>query len=435
MNSSECFNLLPILGLEPSRNAKRDLLREFLYDDFFRKVVLYTYDSFRSYYLVKMPETRSGTGEFNDWTFGILDALNSRKLSGDSAKNAVKEELERLNIESAKLLRLILSRDLAVGVNVKTINAAWPGLIKVFPYMRCSLLGDVHLNSLEWKLGVFSQVKADGMFVNITLLPTGNFVHTRVGKAFDLDLLPTLQNDFKRYGQEGSQYHGELLVVRDGEYLKREIGNGILNSVLQGTKLPSKYSVQVLLWDMVANQYIKEKGKCYAPYSQRYSKLDALFKDSPIKLIPTKRVYSFDDAYDHFLEVTANGGEGTIIKDPNAIWQDGTSRAQIKLKTEKELDLRIVDFIEGSGKNADTFGSLLCTSEDGLIEVGVTGLSDELRNDIWMHQDDWLGSIIAVKYNAVISNRLKPGAYSLYLPRFVERRFDKIKADNYSKNL
>ena len=72
-------------------------------------------------------------------------------------------------------------------------------------------------------------------------------------------------------------------------------------------------------------------------------------------------------------------------------------------------------------------GALVCESNDGIIEVNVgSGFNDEHRKTI--KEQDILGKIITVKYNARIKS--KDGDESLFLPVFVEVREDKTEADN-----
>jgi hypothetical protein len=70
-------------------------------------------------------------------------------------------------------------------------------------------------------------------------------------------------------------------------------------------------------------------------------------------------------------------------------------------------------------------GAILCESADGVIKVSVgSGFNDGQRNQ----GDELVGKIVAVKYNARITN--KEGDQSLFLPIFIEVRNDKDTADN-----
>ncbi|HGP4208885.1 MULTISPECIES: hypothetical protein [Pseudomonas] len=124
------------------------------------------------------------------------------------------------------------------------------------------------------------------------------------------------------------------------------------------------------------------------------------------------------------------GLEGTIIKKPEAIWFDGTSKDQVKLKLEAPCELEVVDFLPGKGANAKTFGSLLCKSSCGQLVVGVSGFKKKKREEIHLNRDTWRGMIITVRSNQIMRPK-KPGKpYSLFLPRFVEERLDKSVADD-----
>jgi DNA ligase-1 len=97
---------------------------------------------------------------------------------------------------------------------------------------------------------------------------------------------------------------------------------------------------------------------------------------------------------------------------------------------EVECDLEIVGFNEADkkGKHAKTFGSLLCKTSDGLLVVGVSGISDELRLRMWENQGDYIGKIAAVLSNGV-QDKTDDALKSLFLPRLAEIRLDKKVAN------
>jgi len=76
------------------------------------------------------------------------------------------------------------------------------------------------------------------------------------------------------------------------------------------------------------------------------------------------------------------------------------------------------------------FGSITCRTSDQLLEVNVSGFSDELRNDIFNRKDELYGTIMAVRSNNIMPPTTSNGLYSLFLPRFVEFRKDKTTADS-----
>jgi DNA ligase-1 len=435
MNSTEIVEMLNVIGEEQSKNVKIELLKEFLDDEDFLKVIQFAYNPFIRFNILKVKETSVGDRDFNEDTWHILVDLCERRISGNIAYSVVMSELGSLNSESQELFKMILNKDLRAGFGTKSINKARKNTIPELPYMRCSLQSEVKMDELKWTEGLYSQLKADGMFVNVTHTKHILDVLSRSGQQFKsipIDFLMTLGIILDR----DYQYHGELLVVEDGKVLDRKTGNGILNSLMKGGELASNQYLRFVVWDMVSVDVLL-KLEPSPPYSSRFKALSEMLskveqiiiETRTVSLIETKLVFSIEEARAHFQEQISAGLEGTILKTRDGKWKDGTSKHQIKFKEEYENELQVIDFIDGTGKWADTFGSLLCMSSCGRVLVGVSGFTDRERKDIWENKNDWLGSIVTVKYNQLIDSK-ELEEKSLFLPRFVEKRNDKHKADS-----
>jgi ATP-dependent DNA ligase len=129
------------------------------------------------------------------------------------------------------------------------------------------------------------------------------------------------------------------------------------------------------------------------------------------------------DIYRHKLD---DGEEGLVLKDPKGPWEDKRVKHQVKMKAELEADLRVTGLVPGTGKYKGKIGSLMVESADGDVKSAVgTGLDDDERA---LDPKEFLGKIVAVKYNALITDK-KTGQKSLFLPVFVEIRDDKTVAD------
>ena len=425
MKSQDIFNLLLLIRGESSSIRKVDLLKELLDDDDFRRVVVLAYDPNIRFYIVDLPPIETGLGDFTAWTWKIFELLSSRMLSGDKARITILTEFTKLNFESQQLFRNILKKDLKAGINNTLINKAYGNLIQTFAYMRASLPKDINFRTFDWKKGVYAQEKADGQFVNITLKEDSIALNTRLGKPFDNALLSPLIAEINFYLDTGFQYHGEILALdKRGKTLPRKISNGLINRILNGNQVDNKIIVK--LWDWVPVRYAKKGGKFVRAYFERFEYLRAKVAGSSlISAIDYKIVNSFQEAEAYFDEMRKLGKEGVILKDRYMIWKDGTSRGMVKLKAEKSIDLLVTGYIPGTGKNENTFGSLVCKSGCGRIIVNVSGFTDEERLNT-----DWIGKIIEVKYNELIQNKENPEKYSLYLPRYEDVRLDKDIPDD-----
>jgi DNA ligase-1 len=230
------------------------------------------------------------------------------------------------------------------------------------------------------------------------------------------------------------QLHGEALIRHNGEILPREEGNGILNSIQSGEELPDGYEIVVVLWDIIPTSVAIPKGKYDVPYSERYETLVTRIPHTQyVSIVQTKVLFKVEDIKQFYKQVRELGHEGLVIKAPYMKWKDGTSTEQFKLKAEVIVELEAYALTEGEGKNAKTFGSISMRSSDELVLVDVSGIKDDMRKYIF---DNWSmirGKIFSVKSNALISNKKIEGKYSLYLPRVVEIRNDKVLANSYQE--
>lgn len=264
---------------------------------------------------------------------------------------------------------------------------------------------------------------------------------TRQGSPLPIEKFPEIEQHAANSINGNSQVHGEILVEVNGVIANRQTGNGIINRIISGGDFLENERPILRVWDQVPLSAVVSKGKYLIKYAIRLANLvkqvssfKTPFGLSPaIKQIDTRIVFSLKEAYQHYSSLLKQGKEGTIIKTREAIWKDGTSKEQIKLKLEAPCELEVVDFNPGNGRNADTFGSLLCRTSDGQLEVNVSGFSDAMRALINTNREDWKGSIITVLSNSIMEVSPSNSLCSLFLPRYIERRNDKDVADTLER--
>lgn len=443
MKSSEIFAVVEQIAATSSKNEKENRVREFVNDDDFKRVLGAAYNPFKTYGIRPVrPDGVMGDGggtDFEERTWEILDALISRKLTGDAARSTVACEFGRLNRASADLLWRIIMKDLRAGFSESTINKAMKGLIPDFPYMRCSLPKDANLESWPWVDGVVSQEKADAMFANCDHEADGRVaMRSRQGTEFPMEKFPGIEADVRAVIARNCQLHGELAVMRDGKICRREDGNGVLNHVINGGDFAENEAPVYLIWDQIPLACVVSKGKYDKPYKARLMGIIeqlSKVKTSSIRLVPTRIVKSLAEARLHAAELMKEGKEGTVIKHPKAIWKDGTSKEQIKIKLEFEVDLKVVGIVEGrAGKRTEgRAGSFACETSDGLLRVDVTVKNEAVRDAA----DSFVGKIIAVTANDIMFPSESNPLHSLFLPRMSEPgyRTDKTEADSLQRVL
>lgn len=450
--SNEVYDMLRLISRTSSRNEKIKLLEEAkasgntLYSYVFKLVFDNTVNfgiKLQQKEIIELignsvPNPKT---PFNTSITHFLTMLANGGFTRATAKIELTKFSRYLSSKSMTLLILIVNKDIEAGINSSTVNKVFKNLIPTFPYMRCSLPTKVDLKMMNWSLGVYAQEKADGMFVNINVSNGSVVLLSRQGTP-----IPTNSPEFDYLAKvmpSGYQVHGEMLVKDPaGRIVAREIGNGVINSWVKSNERPEGWTFVFHVWDAIPLQAVVPKGRYSQPYHNRFTDLknsinSAIFryeleggsKDRIVEMIETKVCYSPSEAFAFYQNMLACGKEGAVLKESTAIWRDGTSKEQVKLKLECDCDLMITGFDKGDGKFSDTLGSIVCKTSDEQLVVNVSGFSDKVRRQIWDNQDDYLNTIVTVRFN----NVLQGTPASLFLPRFVEFRTDKTEADSLAR--
>jgi DNA ligase 1 len=435
MNSSDAFfQTLETLSATPGKKDKQAVVAGF--GAFEQRIAKLALDPTLNYYIAKLDTpTTIGAAEWEEAEFQLLADLASRTLTGNAALEQVGFSLRELSHESGQLLRRVILKDLRCGVGVTIVNAAFPGLIPDYPYMRCSLPKDSNFDKWDWSKGMISQLKANGMFARIDHDMGGNVMITsRQGNTFPAAAMADLVSDIRSTFHLGTQTHGELTVYIGGVMQTRATGNGILNRLQGEGELDEGVQIRFDAWDQIPLWAAAPKGKYTEPYKSRLGKLELQISSAPtrsIELIESRTVYSKAEAMDHYREVIAKGLEGTVVSGYDGIWKDGDSKDKVKFKLEVDVDLKIVGFRDGTDgkRTAATFGSVICQTADGLLEVAVSGFKRDMELYLHENRDSVLDKVMCVKANEVSKPSESNELHSLFHPRFVELRDDKYEAD------
>lgn len=134
--------------------------------------------------------------------------------------------------------------------------------------------------------------------------------------------------------------------------------------------------------------------------------------------LETPHVVSYKalDEVDALRFLQAAAWEGLVYRHKRCVYDT------YKLKPVRTCDLQVVDVKEGSaGKFAGTLGSLVCARRDGTVVANVSGMTDEVRAQLFT---SWrAGMVVEVAYDSVAAGG------RLRFPRLVRVREDKELAD------
>lgn len=406
-------DILMALAANDGRNFKIDLLNQHKGNKVLREVVRLALDPLTQFYIRKIPDYVPNPNK-SDVTlaFGLdsLQDLSKRLVTGNAAISHLTSLLEVLNEDDAKVIEKIIQKDLRCGVSVSTANKVWPNLVESFEV--CLAYKDIS----GIKYPAYGQVKMDGGRCHIHF--NGNCVvaFSRNGKVIELH--GVFDAAAKSLMKPNETWDGEIVFFQNGKAMDRKTSNGLFNKGVKNTITPKEANdAKFICWDIVDTT-----GKI--PYSTRYETLCSRFKDNQcdkINLVHTEIIESEDSAQRFFNKCISEGEEGSILKNMDFKWEGKRVKGVGKMKSEEEADLFVTGWVHGTGKYEGKMGALIAETKDGLLKVNVgTGFSDEEREPT-----DWyVGKIITVKYNQIISDKKKKTA-SLFLPRFVEVRLDK----------
>lgn len=420
-------NFLKEINQSNSSNYKLEILQKYKDSKEVELFLKLAYDKISFIYgIKKIPEYDENKGVNSLNIKEIKEHLikfHNRELTGNTAINYLKNLLEYVSKDNQYQIKCILERDIHSGISTTQINKIFKNLIKEFPYMRCSLQDKIK----NIKYPAFLQIKADGTFRNF--VKKGNHIaaYSRDGKEyFHPRIFEALSQDIYKDGV----YIGELICENIEGKNSTEIrykSNGLLNS------LNPPYEVEFFIWDYLT--YDEFNGEKSAQYSQRFEKLKNMIKLDEAKFmksIKTELVFSIEDAFKITKEWISNGEEGAILKNTTSLFKNGTSTEQIKLKPEIEVEVRCIGFTQGNGKFKDTFGAIEFKTDDDKVFGQVSGINDNLRNEISKNRSKYLNKIFSLKATEITKAK-NSETYGLMHPRFIEFREDKDYTDSLER--
>lgn len=414
-------------------NAKQEILNANQNNNLLKNFLKATYDPSISYYMKKLPELSaiSVNAEFEQLDIDfILEQIAGRIVTGHAALATIGSYTSALNQEGRELMQIILDRSLGASVGDTMVLKAFPELYFIPPYQRCSLLDEKtheHFSNLKF---FYVQEKMDASFA-YSQNTSERAVITRQGNKYP----QWFADKINQTVPHGYVRVGEMCVYLNGKLLDRKTGNGVMTSILKGEDESefTKYEFRHIAWDILYDHEFRA-GRSKRPYSERLALLNEMY--APEDIVTNDIVTSLEEANVVTKSYTKRNKEGTVAKDPDSLWEDGTASDIIKLKVTFEADYKITGFYEGKGKAKGMLGGISIASSDDILNSNCgSGFSKKDRIHLWSIRDELVGLIITAKANDVIISKKKDAKPSLNLPIFKELRFDKIDADSYERVL
>ena len=381
-----------------------------------------TYNPYFIYNIKQVPETTGLEHCENPWVpfWGLCESLRTRSVTGHAARDAVAIVSQRFDSDQwNSVCRRVLIKDLRCGITVKTLNKILGNSEWKIPTFEVQLATDSNGHPKKMVGMCRLEPKLDGVRTIAVALTSGDvFLYSRNGKEF-LNF-PHIADQIRALVQK---HHISYDVVLDGEI----VGTSFQELMKGATKKDhiaedSDYYV----FDIMRLSEFKE-GHSNTNQEKRLDKLSKfinMFGCPNVHLVDGITVDLSSDAghktlVEYATDSVVQGYEGIMIKRLDAPYECKRSTFWMKWKPVITIDLEVIDFEEGTGRNAGRLGALVCEGiDDGrTIRVNVgSGLSDDDRDSFWSRRTELVGHIVEIKADVITQNQ--DGTYSLRFPRF-----------------
>jgi len=370
-------------------------------------------------------------GQFHD----LLQALESRSLTGDAARAAVTNTLALYPKDLAEALTCVLDKDLRGGFSADSVNKAWkanpiPGdmerrLIPTFEVMLADKCDDTEDFEKYVTFPCQADWKYDGQRT-IAIVRQGQQVEYRARSGKPMDhLIGTYDADLammrERLGYD---------FVVDGESFA-----GDFTTTINAKKSDNQAAKDALrlrvFFVMPLTDWMNQRTTI--TMRQNREALPAMLEGcTRMEISKGREVKDYSDMIEycnHVIDVEKQ--EGLILKDWDAVYTWDRTFAWTKVKRFYDVDAKVVGFYKGKPKtkNANRLGGIKIWGrlEDGTefeADCG-SGFTDAQRDEIWANQAKYLGMTAVIKYQEVSKSKNKAMA-SLRFLTFEHFRDDKI---------
>ncbi len=402
-------------------NDKITILSQNKDNETLKKVLEYTYNDMKMYGITDSVFEGNLGGELRQGTiFDVCDELACSNINDKFRKDVV-AWVSAQDEELQDLYKGILTKDLKIGINAKTINKVFKGLIPTFDVMLAESFfkqKDTFLNGKSFSV----TIKLDGM--RCVYMPNERVFKSRQGQIITgLDhLVPQCEKL-----TTGSPYvlDGELILRNDNNLASDELFRQTMS--IARKKEGDKSNLMFHVFDTLPLTEFMN-GSSTRNYTERREMLDKLFENAnDIDMLHNVEVvYNGEDQamiYKLLEEAKQQNLEGVMVNINNGKYECKRTKNILKVKVMQTCDCRVIGFEEGKGKNKGTLGAIVIDYKGNPCGVG-SGYTDVDRDYIWNNQEELLGKIVEVQYFEESTNK-KDNSVSLRFPVYKGVRDDK----------
>lgn len=391
----------------------------------------------------KLPEVTIAC-QYNE---GYVAGLLERAVHEPSMRDAILREMAYQCSDEihVNFWNSVIAKDVDCGMGATLINSVFPDLIPVFDVAKA----EDETQLAKMTAPYYVEDKIDGSRCTCIYNGTEVLILSSSGRAY-----PNMQHLKDSVMDAATHFpldehnnftpfviDSELVFTdEDGNVLPRATSNGLANKALNGNlSAEQELRAKVIAFDMLTMDEFE--GKVPArPLLERKEMVSYLAPIPHIDALVGEVYQTLEEVMVAYRKVVDLGGEGVMVKEINSGYQRKRMKEWVKIKKEFEIDLKIIG-IKPHKKHDWMIGSLELECGDSIINGSVgTKMSDEMRAHLQRLHDTGrlIGGICTVMVHEITTKKGKKGqppTYSLYLPRFIELRNDKLEADSFEKVL
>lgn len=351
--------------------------------------------------------------------FEVIDYLNKNNSGRDIDIVNVKSFIDRKSVceYESDFYKEYFTKKYKLGVDTKVVNSVITNLIPTHEVMLGTSIEKCKLNGNEW---IALSHKLNG---NRCSHIGDGILKSRQNKIYKG--VEHISNDIEKLELQKYFIDGELALKNDGSLTDSEafqIGTGIAQS-----KDVDKSRLKFVIFDIFPLDEWKENGTSKETYKERLNKLKSLENLLEEKNVENIEVVDrFYQGYDHsqiwkWLDYAEENDLEGIMINLDTKYESKRTKNLIKVKKFYTCDLKVIGLEEGSGRNKNTLGALVCEYGDNIVKVG-SGFTDEQRKLIWEDEDkEIIGRVVEVKYKEKTKDK-KTNKESLQFPVFIRVR-------------
>lgn len=409
------FNILNQISSTSSRNEKEVILEANKNNQSLKDILYFVYNPYIVTGLSKKKINKNVTyhNEGNiENVYDLLHYLTENNTGRDKDIAEVKHFIAKQPKNLKEICEQIATKSLKIGITAKTLNKVYGNnYIPEFNVM----LADKYFKYEDKITGEFIITqKLDGIRC-ILIKENGSVkVFSRQGQPIE-DLFEILLEAKKL--PDNMVYDGELILRNDDNLVSKDLYR---KTVKVARKDGIKTKLILNCFDIIPVKDFKA-GICKIPCDERKIQLHSVLSEAHLEhFVEVPILYKGTDKsmVIKLLEQEVSlGHEGIMVNISNAPYECKRTKNILKVKKFNDADVKVVDILEGTGKNKDKLGAITVQflHNNTIYECNCgSGFSDEERLLYWMNKELILNKIVTIGYFEVSENQ--NGGFGLRFP-------------------